>query len=162
MYCKGVFFFTPKENPGIQKSGTHISTAGSDYSSFSPGGEIFCAGFPRLSSFAVMFFQNTSFENCEQHVSKNETHVFTFLFGPNLCSCQIATPAKKHFGKSKEITESAPVNGEELLGSPELRRQLREAKERLASESPRATAQVGGRAIAIDAKFEEAVAEAGW
>jgi hypothetical protein len=35
----------------------------------------------------------------------------------------------------EEITESEPVNGEELLGSPELRRQLREAKERLASES---------------------------
>ncbi len=31
----------------------------------------------------------------------------------------------------QEITDSDPVNGEELLGSPELRRQLREAKERL-------------------------------
>lgn len=33
------------------------------------------------------------------------------------------------------ITESEPVNGEDLLSSPELKRQLREAKERLASES---------------------------
>ena len=36
----------------------------------------------------------------------------------------------------EEITDSEPVNGEDLLGSPELRRQLREAKERLKSESP--------------------------
>lgn len=35
----------------------------------------------------------------------------------------------------EEVTESEPVNGEELLGSPELRRQLREAKERLKRES---------------------------
>lgn len=35
----------------------------------------------------------------------------------------------------QEITGSDPVNGEELLGSPELRRQLREAKERLKKES---------------------------
>jgi transcriptional regulator of met regulon len=35
----------------------------------------------------------------------------------------------------EKITDSEPVNGEELLGSEDLRRQLREAKERLASES---------------------------
>jgi hypothetical protein len=35
----------------------------------------------------------------------------------------------------QKITESDPVNGEELLESPELKRQLREAKERLAKES---------------------------
>lgn len=34
-----------------------------------------------------------------------------------------------------KITESDPVNGEDLLESPDLKRQLREAKERLASES---------------------------
>jgi hypothetical protein len=31
------------------------------------------------------------------------------------------------------ITESEPVNGEDLLSSPDLKRQLREAKERLKS-----------------------------
>jgi transcriptional regulator of met regulon len=35
----------------------------------------------------------------------------------------------------EKITDSEPVNGEELLGSEDLRRQLREAKERLKSES---------------------------
>ncbi len=35
----------------------------------------------------------------------------------------------------QKITKSDPVNGEELLESPELKRQLREAKERLAKES---------------------------
>jgi hypothetical protein len=33
------------------------------------------------------------------------------------------------------ITDSEPVNGEELLRSEKLKRQLREAKERLKSES---------------------------
>jgi hypothetical protein len=33
------------------------------------------------------------------------------------------------------ITDSAPVNGEDLLRSDDLKRQLREAKERLAQES---------------------------
>ena len=33
------------------------------------------------------------------------------------------------------ITESEPVNGEDLLSSPDLKRQLREAKERLKRES---------------------------
>lgn len=37
--------------------------------------------------------------------------------------------------KVEEITDSEPVNGEDLLSSPDLKRQLREAKERLASES---------------------------
>jgi hypothetical protein len=32
-------------------------------------------------------------------------------------------------------TDSEPINGEELLGSPELQRQLREAKERLKSDA---------------------------
>jgi hypothetical protein len=35
----------------------------------------------------------------------------------------------------EKITESEPVNGEDLLSSPDLKRQLREAKERLKSES---------------------------
>jgi len=35
----------------------------------------------------------------------------------------------------EQITESDPVNGEDLLSSPDLKRQLREAKERLAKES---------------------------
>jgi hypothetical protein len=35
----------------------------------------------------------------------------------------------------ERITESEPVNGEDLLSSPDLKRQLREAKERLAAES---------------------------
>jgi hypothetical protein len=35
----------------------------------------------------------------------------------------------------EKITGSEPVNGEDLLGSEDLKRQLREAKERLKSES---------------------------
>jgi len=35
----------------------------------------------------------------------------------------------------EEITDSDSVNGEDLLSSPDLKRQLREAKERLAKES---------------------------
>ncbi|MEY2563367.1 MAG: hypothetical protein QOH88_1560 [Verrucomicrobiota bacterium] len=35
----------------------------------------------------------------------------------------------------QKATESGPVDGEELLGAEELKRQYREAKERLASES---------------------------
>jgi hypothetical protein len=34
----------------------------------------------------------------------------------------------------EKMTDSAPVNGEDLLGSEELKRQLREAKERLARD----------------------------
>jgi hypothetical protein len=34
-----------------------------------------------------------------------------------------------------EITDSGPCNGEDLLESEDLKRQLREAKERLKSES---------------------------
>jgi hypothetical protein len=34
----------------------------------------------------------------------------------------------------EEITESEPVNGEDLLESPELKRQFREAKKRLEAE----------------------------
>lgn len=34
-----------------------------------------------------------------------------------------------------EITESEPVNGEDLIESEDLKRQFREAKERLAKES---------------------------
>ena len=34
----------------------------------------------------------------------------------------------------ERITESEPVSGEDLLGSEDLKRQLREAKERLARE----------------------------
>jgi hypothetical protein len=35
----------------------------------------------------------------------------------------------------EEITESEPVNGEDLLSSPDLKRQLREAREREAQRS---------------------------
>jgi hypothetical protein len=35
----------------------------------------------------------------------------------------------------ERITESEPVNGEDLLSSPDLKRQLREAKEREAKRS---------------------------
>lgn len=34
----------------------------------------------------------------------------------------------------EKITDSEPVNGEELVASEDLKRQFREAKERLASE----------------------------
>lgn len=37
--------------------------------------------------------------------------------------------------KVQKITESEPVNGEDLLESPELKRQLREAKERESARS---------------------------
>ena len=36
----------------------------------------------------------------------------------------------------QKITESEPVNGEDLLSSPDLKRQLREAKERKPSVQP--------------------------
>jgi hypothetical protein len=35
-----------------------------------------------------------------------------------------------------ELTDSGPVDGEELLESEELKRQFREAKQRLKSDSP--------------------------
>ena len=35
----------------------------------------------------------------------------------------------------EEITDSEPVNGEDLLSSPDLKRQLREAKDREAQRS---------------------------
>jgi hypothetical protein len=35
----------------------------------------------------------------------------------------------------EKATDSEPINGEDLLGSEDLKRQLREAKERLAAES---------------------------
>jgi len=42
---------------------------------------------------------------------------------------------KEALEQVESITESEPVNGEDLLGSEDLKRQLREAKARLASES---------------------------
>jgi hypothetical protein len=36
----------------------------------------------------------------------------------------------------EKLTDSEPVNGEDLLGSEELKRKLREAKERLGSSGP--------------------------
>lgn len=44
--------------------------------------------------------------------------------------------SQKALEQVQKITESEPVNGEDLLSSPYLKRQLREAKERLAKESP--------------------------
>jgi hypothetical protein len=43
--------------------------------------------------------------------------------------------SQKALDQVEKITESEPVNGEELLQSDDLKRQLREAKERLKSES---------------------------
>ena len=40
--------------------------------------------------------------------------------------------SQKALEQVQNITESEPVNGEDLLGSDDLKRQLREAKERLA------------------------------
>jgi hypothetical protein len=40
----------------------------------------------------------------------------------------------------ERITESEPVSGEDLLGSEDLKRKLREAKERLANESSKTKA----------------------
>lgn len=37
--------------------------------------------------------------------------------------------------KVEKITDSEPVNGEDLISSPNLKRQLREAKERLKADS---------------------------
>src|SRR5216683_1357693 len=47
---------------------------------------------------------------------------------------QSVTPTEKHSNKSKRLPESEPVKGEELLESEDLKRQLREAKERLKNE----------------------------
>jgi hypothetical protein len=43
--------------------------------------------------------------------------------------------SQKALRQVEAITEPEPVNGEDLLSSPDLKRQLREAKERLAKES---------------------------
>jgi hypothetical protein len=43
---------------------------------------------------------------------------------------------KEALGQVEKATEAEPASGEELLDSPELKRQLKEAKERLASEPP--------------------------
>lgn len=43
--------------------------------------------------------------------------------------------SQKALEQVQKITESEPVNGEDLLESEDLKRQLREAKERLAKES---------------------------
>jgi hypothetical protein len=42
--------------------------------------------------------------------------------------------SQEALGNVEKITDSEPVNGEDLLSSPDLKRQLREAKERLDSE----------------------------
>lgn len=42
--------------------------------------------------------------------------------------------SQKALEQVQKVTESDPVNGEDLLGSDDLKRQLREAKERLAKE----------------------------
>lgn len=42
---------------------------------------------------------------------------------------------EKALRQVEKATDSEPVNGEDLLGSEDLKRQLREAKERLKSES---------------------------
>jgi hypothetical protein len=42
---------------------------------------------------------------------------------------------KEALEQVEKSTESEPVHGEDLLESPELKRQLREAKERLEAES---------------------------
>ena len=43
--------------------------------------------------------------------------------------------SQKALEQVQKVTESDPVNGEDLLGSDDLKRQLREAKDRLAKES---------------------------
>jgi hypothetical protein len=43
---------------------------------------------------------------------------------------------KEALEQVEKATDSEPVEGEELLESEELKRQLREVKERLKSESP--------------------------
>lgn len=45
---------------------------------------------------------------------------------------------KEALDQVEQATESKPVNGEELLQSDDLKRQLREAKQRLTSESENA------------------------
>ena len=42
---------------------------------------------------------------------------------------------KEALEQVEKATDSEPVKGEDLLGSPDLKRQLREAKDRLKSES---------------------------
>lgn len=44
---------------------------------------------------------------------------------------------KEALEQVEKATESEPVKGEDLLESPDLKRQLREAKERLSPQPPR-------------------------
>ena len=44
--------------------------------------------------------------------------------------------SQKALEQVERITESEPVNGEDLLESDDLKRQLREAKERLSDQQP--------------------------
>jgi hypothetical protein len=46
---------------------------------------------------------------------------------------------KEALGQVEHATESEPIKGDDLLESPELKRQLQEAKERLKYEANRST-----------------------
>jgi hypothetical protein len=59
-------------------------------------------------------------------LSSNECHI---AFVPERDASQ------KALEQVQKITDSEPVNGEDLLESPELKELLRDAKERLKSES---------------------------
>jgi hypothetical protein len=68
-------------------------------------------------------------------LSNNSLLQLPFLFLCNMVALMPERDASKEaLDQVEKATESEPVNGEELLESEELKRQLREAKERLKNE----------------------------
>jgi hypothetical protein len=61
------------------------------------------------------------------------TGTFAYIVAPIMAERDTNKEALEQVEKS--TTESEPVHGKDLLESPELKRQLREAKERLEAES---------------------------
>lgn len=46
-------------------------------------------------------------------------------------------PSQRALKQVEKLTQSGPVRGEDLLGSPKLKRQLQEAKKRIAGKRKR-------------------------
>jgi hypothetical protein len=62
-------------------------------------------------------------------------------FGKHLEPMSERDESQEALEQVQKITESEPVNGEDLLSSPDLKRQLREAKEREAKRSSEPSGQ---------------------
>lgn len=76
--------------------------------------------------------------DAELQVSRSQTE--TFLYVKKIWAHTHAVPDHPDVNEEavrqvNEITDSEPVNGEDLIESEDLKRQLHEAKERLAAES---------------------------